>query len=1101
MSRPSVLIACLLAVATPALGQPVTTGGNGGSAAYGKYTVPLQPPQILDTLRVEGGALPQMEPTAIIQDELGFLWVGTQATGLGRYDGHQMRFFPKDTTVATAMHSSFVTQLALGPDGLLWIGTGDVGISVYDPKTDAFTHYTYDEDDDSSLSALGINVLFKSSDKTMWVGGNDGVLNRFNSETKSFQRIRVLEDIDTEITAITEGESGTLWIGTSNAGLLKFDTKENRAIARYTAEDGAGGLSNNAVYAVLIDRQEIMWVGTEDGLNRFNKKDSTFQQLRHKRNDRTSLFDNRIRILFEDRDGTIWVGTEAGLHKMNKDRRSFTRYLQDPADPFNTASFPRRVTCAYQDRGGVLYFGSLPTVYVIDPLRMKFNPYSYLSRETEATAFVETEPGVIWATTFSSGLIKYDLNEKTVTAYTQLGDPQDPDSLRITEWNLALHYDGNGRFWLGGPSGIGLVYFNPATGEYKQYGYDSEQLEGITSNEIQHIVEGPDGSLWVATWGGGLNRFYPRTEAFMDFVNDPADPASLSSDHIYTLHFDNKEPDILWVGTARAGLNRFDTKKETATRFSFIPADSPNNTDFDSIHTMYQDKSGVLWLGTTAGTLIRFDPQSTQSEIFAKEAGLPSYSIFGILPDDQGRLWLNSDGGGLLVFDIETKKVVNAYTKADGLTSNEANQNGYMRRKSGELLFAKAGGFHIFDPKEIQPDSYTPPVALTSFQLFNKEAILKNPIWTQPTLSLGYTDSVFSFEFSALSFAAPDQVRYAYKMDGLHDWIEANRRFVTYTNIDGGDYTFRVKAANRHGAWGDEAVAIQIQVAQPPWKTWWAYTLYGLAVVGVILAFLRYQARKVESLRQANRLQAVEQDLALTGAVQAGFLPRSNQINGSVFRLYGFYRPADRASGDWWWYEESPNKISILVGDVTGHGPGPAMVTAAAATAFRIQAKSTNLSLAERLNVLNEEVLRVGNGNYQMTMSAVELDGRTGRFVYHSAGGQPIMRLRNDGKPRLLPCPGTPLGTEAFNLGRVEGSMQPGERMLIYTDGIPELQLSNGRLLGMRRFSMICERTHGLPLDHATQQIVLAADVLRQNIPQEDDWTFALIEWLGSPHA
>jgi serine phosphatase RsbU (regulator of sigma subunit) len=174
------------------------------------------------------------------------------------------------------------------------------------------------------------------------------------------------------------------------------------------------------------------------------------------------------------------------------------------------------------------------------------------------------------------------------------------------------------------------------------------------------------------------------------------------------------------------------------------------------------------------------------------------------------------------------------------------------------------------------------------------------------------------------------------------------------------------------------------------------------------------------------------------------------------------------------------------------------MVTAAAATAFRIQGRNgTGVSLSERLRVINEEVLRVGGGHYQMTMSAIELDGRTGRFVYHSAGGQPIMRLRADGRPKLLPCPGTPLGTDSFNLGRVEGTMMPGERMIIYTDGIPELQLANGRLLGMRRFSMICERTRGLNLEQATQQIVLASDMLRQNMPQEDDWTFAMVEWSG----
>jgi serine phosphatase RsbU (regulator of sigma subunit) len=171
------------------------------------------------------------------------------------------------------------------------------------------------------------------------------------------------------------------------------------------------------------------------------------------------------------------------------------------------------------------------------------------------------------------------------------------------------------------------------------------------------------------------------------------------------------------------------------------------------------------------------------------------------------------------------------------------------------------------------------------------------------------------------------------------------------------------------------------------------------------------------------------------------------------------------------------------------------MVTAAAATAFRISGKAAGSTMRDRLQSLNEEVLRVGAGEYHMSLSAVEIDGQTGRFTIYSAGGLPIMRLRQGDRPRLVPCAGSLLGSDGFQLGLVDGKLSPGDRILIYTDGIPELMLATGRMLGMRRFSMICENTVGLDLAAATQHLVTTADSLRGGSEQDDDWTLAFVEW------
>ncbi len=1103
--------AALVALSTPVHAQPQPPSGefeyqqplvsNIGTPRQGKYIQPLPRPQIFEWMDER---LPQIYVRDIVQDTQGFIWIGTQG-GLARYDGHDVRTVLADADAKLSLSSSYVTVLEIGADGTVWIGTGEAGINVYDPETDTIKHYR-EGPQDGALGSSGINVLYRDPDGVMWVGTSDGILDRYDAATDEFQHIRVFEELETGISVIADAGNGLQWIGTEDAGLFKFDPSSSEIVAHYLAGDEATNTSSNSIRDVFVDseeRGEVVWVGTAAGLNRLDPATGNFERFGSDPNDQTTLSDERITRIMRDTEGILWVGTEHGLNRMESDSKRFVQYARTTRAPVNTAAYPVFINSLYEDQSGLIWAGTRSGAIKVDKMRMRFQPHYNLTGTSEVTAFVDGEPGTFWAGTYTTGLQKYDYNVGRMVGYSYLGDLDSPDVIHLNEWIMALYRDRNGIIYLSGP-GLGLVKFNPETEAYKQFLFNPETQEGPTVDTIHAITEDAEGYIWLATWGGGLNRFDPRWETFVEF-RDEKSGSSLSSDYLYSLTWDTQNPSVLWIGTARGGLNRFDTSDQSTTLYSLTPKNS-TIAGYDSIYTAYQDDAGILWLGTDGGGMVRFDPSTKEKRYFTEEDGHKGKTVYGILPDNQGRLWISSASNGISVYDPRSESIF-TYTSAHGLATDDHMQNCHYRSRSGMLFFGGgsgagySSGFSMFDPEEIVPDRHPPKVALTSFQIFDTEVDLEQPIWTQPQLALGYGDSVFSFEFSALAYASGDSSVYSYKMDGLHDWLTSNRRFVTYTNIAGGDYVFRVKAANRQGVWGDEAITVAIHVDPPPWRSWWAYTIYGLILISIILAYIRYQSRRVKSLQQTARLEAMERDLELTGAVQTGFLPSVNAIENSDFRLFGFYRPADQASGDWWWYEESEHKLTILVGDVTGHGPGPAMVTAAAATAFRIQARHRDMDLAERLEICNSEVLRVGGGQYNMTMSAIEVDGRTGRFNFYSAGGLPILRIRYDGRPRALPCTGSPLGSEQFDLGKVEGRMNPGERMLLYTDGIPEMPLAQGRLLGMRRFSMICESTGGLALDEAAQKIVLVSDSLRQNAPQYDDWTFALIEWNGTAQA
>ena len=232
--------------------------------------------------------------------------------------------------------------------------------------------------------------------------------------------------------------------------------------------------------------------------------------------------------------------------------------------------------------------------------------------------------------------------------------------------------------------------------------------------------------------------------------------------------------------------------------------------------------------------------------------------------------------------------------------------------------------------------------------------------------------------------------------------------------------------------------------------------------------------------------------MALTSAVQEGFFPIQPSVRDGNFRLEGFYRSATECSGDWWWYEPRSDNYFIVVGDVTGHGAGSAMVTAAAASCFR--SLQTRVDDDTRLREMNEEVLRVSRGQYHMTLTAMRVNVATGEFVIWSAGGLPVFTMPARGRIKVHMCPGMPLGSADCEIGRLEGVLAPGERVLIMTDGIPEVAMANNQFIGPRGISNFYMATREQELKTALQQLIKKVEAVQAGA-QDDDWTAVMMEW------
>jgi signal transduction histidine kinase len=331
-----------------------------------------------------------------------------------------------------------------------------------------------------------------------------------------------------------------------------------------------------------------------------------------------------------------------------------------------------------------------------------------------------------------------------------------------------------------------------------------------------------------------------RTRNSMTWMkNDPQNKNSLSCDQVNSIMEDRSG--ILWIGTEGGGLNRYDKKNK---RFRIYMNESGNLQSLSSncVQYVYEDKSGILWIGTRQG-LNRFDKTTDTFTCLNGKDGLPSEFVYGITEDSDGYLWLSTNNG-LSRFD-PIKKTFRNYTKHDGLQSNEFNHGAFLKNRRGEIFFGGINGFNSFFPRKVEDNLYSPPVVFTDFKLFDRSINLSTLKSHGNTIELQYSDNFFSLEFAALEYSFPAANQYAYMLEGLDkNWVNSGtRRYVSYTNVDPGDYIFRVRGSNSDGVWNKRGASIAIRIVPPYWKTWWFRSLLAFTVLFTITAVIHWRFR------------------------------------------------------------------------------------------------------------------------------------------------------------------------------------------------------------------------------------------------------------------
>ena len=717
--------------------------------------------------------------------------------GLARFDG--IRFFVYNTQNTPALRSNNIRMLVEGRDGSLWIATADGVDRIKDGMFSAFNV-------ENGLPSGNVWSLSEDRDGHLWAVTADGLARFSGSRFQPYP----LSDAAVITGAIAAGSGDTVWIGTRN-GLRAVGTNQS------TERRAQGRLPNNDVEQLLIDSKGTKWVGTANGLYEIDGAEIRSYTTKN------GLPADRITAIYEDHDRTVWVGTDAGL----------TTIADGVVTPLsaNDSLTAETILSIVEDREGNIWVGTASSgLNILRP--QHFATYTVRNGlpDDQVRCIFQDREGRIWVGTNTGGLARYEHGRFSVLTTR--------DGL-ASDVILALAEDADGTLLVGTPDGLNLI----RNGSISLL----TSADGLPDDFIRSILAGSDGTLWIGTRRGLASFKDGRPTTY-----NQAD--GMGSDLIGAMLADGSGG--LWISTLH-GL----THLQNGRLRNYTTADGLSS---NVVTALYRDEEGVLWIGTQDGGLNAFIQQRFVR--FPASLGLPS-TIYGIDEDLDRDLWIASNTG---IYRVSRQKLAGfaagrrsavtavAYGTSDGLKISETSGGGHptiWRTRDGSLWFATVKGVAVVHGPHPRLNRVPPGVVIEAVLIDDRQL---NPAQLT-SIPPGY--SRLSFEYAGLSFAAPQKVRFRYKLDGFdRNWVDAgDRRIAYYTNLPPGRYRFRVLARNNDGFWNENGASVAFRLDPHFYQTYWFY-----ALMLAVLAFagwslyrrrLRYvQARFDAVLQERNRI-------------------------------------------------------------------------------------------------------------------------------------------------------------------------------------------------------------------------------------------------------
>ena len=773
---------------------------------------------------------------AIHKDSEGYMWFGTR-DGLNRYDGYRFKIYRHDDITTSSISNNFINTITEDKNGILWIGTSN-GLNSFNKSTQKFTSYQNDKTDNSSISNNHVQTILFCKNGDMWVGTENG-LNYKPKGTKKFLRFfNIVHNktslSDNNIQAIYEDHKGDIWIGTEAGGLNKFNKKTNQFSIFKHDPSKPNSISSNSVGTITEDKKHQLWIGTDDnGISILDKK-GNFSYIKQNKNNKNSISNNRIRDIIFDEVGNVWIGTYNGLNYYNQKNNSFEVYKNTTK---NLKSISHNsIRSLLLDNDGFLwagtYFGGLNLLNLKSKLFSHFqhNPNNHKSLSYNVVGpILEDSNKNLWIGTEGGGLNYFNYKKQE---FQRISSVYGSKIIGKTIKSLLLDKDQN--LWIGTHL-EGLYHLNFKTHTIKHFLNDKKDPNSLINNSITSILEDHSGKIWIGT-EAGLNLFHPGSNN-IERVNLNTKQSPIT----YILEDHNK---YIWIGTKLDGLMLL----ENGTIKQYIhDNNNPNSISHNSIYYLFEDSKNHLWIGTYGGGLNLFNQKTGNFTKFRMRDGLVNDIVYSIEEDNNYNLWISAPNG-LSKLEVGTG-VFKLYTPNNGLPIEEFNLKSSLHHSSGQLFFGGFNGLLSFNSEKIQDSKVTPEVRLTDLKFQNKSVsplddtnLLTKPINNTETITFSHNQNIFTIDYLALNYAQLGQNQYAYMLEGLENkWnYVRNKRSATYTNLEPGSYTFKVKAANSDGVWNEKMSTIKIIKLPPYWKTYWTYSIYLILLITVFVFIRKY---------------------------------------------------------------------------------------------------------------------------------------------------------------------------------------------------------------------------------------------------------------------
>jgi len=747
----------------------------------------------------------------ILQDKKGWIWIGA-GMGISRFDGIKFKNYAIYTLDSIERGGSVIRNFYESRDGMLYACAEEFGLAVYNRKIDRFerlifngkpvltnvsvkdivedldsnlwaatkngvckidlknqktTIYAHEENNDNSLISNYVRKIVFDNKSKLWIATNGG-LDMFDPVTEMFVHYSKTNPLlDCDIVTIYPDVNNRILIGTYFNGMVIINLL-NDQITNFIP-DPSNDRSHN-VYAIIRDREDVLWIGTRDGLYLYDENKESISWIKNDIHEKRSLVHNSIMDITEDAKGDIWIGTRSGLSYMVREKQVFKKYI---AIPDNN---------------------------------------QYLNNSEVYSIWID-ETDNIWLGTENGGVNILDRKKGTFTYLTEKNSGLSNNCVK------SIKSMGDGKVLIGTHLG-GLNIYDKNTGEMTWYKHDVNNMKSISGNIVWDIAIDKKGLVWLAT-NSGLDKFDPHTRTFIHYTE-----------------FDDMKRGIVWISVDHDN----DLWLGDETTKVYRPGFGIISTFKESLIDVFEDSKGNYWATSGRGIEL-YDKYKGAIRTYNENNGIASSTTYCILEDNNGMLWISTING-LSCFNPDNEKFKN-YFSVDGLQGNQFHYKAAFKSKTGELLFGGKKGLTILNPDNIIENQYIPPLYITDFKIFNKsvninkdkESILKQSVTEAEYIEVPYKYNVLTFEFAALNYTNAARNKYKYMLEGFdNEWTEtSDTRIASYTNLNPGEYIFRVKASNINGYWNEEGTSKTLVILPPYYKKIWFKSLMVFMTLGIII--------------------------------------------------------------------------------------------------------------------------------------------------------------------------------------------------------------------------------------------------------------------------